>query len=248
LIQGSGDDGYRPEFIFGKPNSFIYQRVFGEIHLEGFEVSHTKDGFQWDENEQPFLELLKENINSDDMPLLLQAREFRVSRSPIDYHAGAEAATSRTAHSIKEYVPPVIDMLSQAGATKSPLPTSLKKISSTSKRIIDIETKNNKWRIIIELICDPAIGDWLSISDNISESEKNEAESEGFRCIALRLSLTHPFMERFSGTDCDQIEPLLRLACAMGIAEVIARDSGVRMAGTIRKNVNELLRNALWRT
>ena len=33
LIQGSGDEGYRPEFIFGKPNSFPYQRIFGEIHL-----------------------------------------------------------------------------------------------------------------------------------------------------------------------------------------------------------------------
>jgi len=68
LIQGSGDEGYRPEFIFGKPNTFPYQRIFGEIHLEGFEVSHTKDGFQWDENEQPFLELLKEHISTNEMP------------------------------------------------------------------------------------------------------------------------------------------------------------------------------------
>ena len=45
LIQGSGDEGYRPELIFGKPNTFAYQRVFGEIHLDGFQVSHTKDGY-----------------------------------------------------------------------------------------------------------------------------------------------------------------------------------------------------------
>lgn len=51
LIQGSGDAGYRPVFIFGQSNSYRYQRLFGELHLEGFEVSHTKDGFRWDENE-----------------------------------------------------------------------------------------------------------------------------------------------------------------------------------------------------
>lgn len=58
LIQGSADEGYRPKLIFGNPNSYTYQRLFGELHLEGFNVSHTKDGFQWDENEEPFLELL----------------------------------------------------------------------------------------------------------------------------------------------------------------------------------------------
>lgn len=45
LIQGSGDDTYRPRTIFGASNSFRYQRVFGELHLSGFQVSHTKDGF-----------------------------------------------------------------------------------------------------------------------------------------------------------------------------------------------------------
>jgi len=44
VIQGSGDEGYRPAYVFGNPNSYRYQRLFGELHLEGFEVSHTKDG------------------------------------------------------------------------------------------------------------------------------------------------------------------------------------------------------------
>ena len=39
LIQGSGDEGYRPDTIFGNSNSYRYQRLFGELHLEGFEVS-----------------------------------------------------------------------------------------------------------------------------------------------------------------------------------------------------------------
>src|SRR5262249_28303254 len=70
LIQGSGDEGYRPAHVFGQSNSYRYQRLFGELHLEGFEVSHTKDGFRWDENEQPFLGLLREHLDSDELPLL----------------------------------------------------------------------------------------------------------------------------------------------------------------------------------
>ena len=66
VIQGSGDEGYRPAYIFGTSNSYRYQRLFGELHLEGFEVSHTKDGFRWDDNEQPFLELLREHLDSEE--------------------------------------------------------------------------------------------------------------------------------------------------------------------------------------
>lgn len=67
LIQGSGDEGYRPGTIFGNSNSYRYQRLFGELHLEGFEVSHTKDGFRWDENEQPFLDILREHLDEEDL-------------------------------------------------------------------------------------------------------------------------------------------------------------------------------------
>ena len=249
LIQGSADEGYRPKFIFGSSNSFIYQRVFGEIHLEGFQVSHTKDGFQWDENEDPFLEILKEELSSDDLPLLQQAREFRVQRNSRDFHRGAEAATSRTAQTIRDHIPPVIDDLSHRENVEEDPPEDLEEVAAVpSRRSIDVEINGKKWRIIIELIYDPAVGDWLSISEHIAEDERPEAEKGGYRVIGLRLSLAHPFMERFSGTDCEQIEPLLRLAAALGFAEFVARDSGVRQAGAIRRNVNELLRKALWQT
>ena len=46
-IQGSADEGWKHSEVFGSPNSYRHQRLFGELHLEGFEVSHTKDGFRW---------------------------------------------------------------------------------------------------------------------------------------------------------------------------------------------------------
>ena len=39
LIQGVGENkGYRPSQIFGNPQSHSYQRIFGEIHLDGQSV------------------------------------------------------------------------------------------------------------------------------------------------------------------------------------------------------------------
>lgn len=48
-------DSWRPERIFGQQrNDLLNQRLVGEIHLDEFEVTHTKDGIQWygDEEEQ----------------------------------------------------------------------------------------------------------------------------------------------------------------------------------------------------
>ena len=244
LIQGSGDECYRPENVFGKPNSFAYQRVFGEIHLEGFSVSHTKDGFQWDENEEVFLGLLKEELSAPGMPLLQQAREYRVERQPQEYRQGAEAASSRTSETIRDHVPPVLSQLCNEAAD-APTPHALTPAHAAARRVIDVDLRGQLWRIILELSDDPAVGDWLELSDLPSIGQ---GDLETRRVVALRLSLCHPFMERFAGVQSDEIEPLLRIAAALGLAEVAARDSGVRMAGTIRRNVNDLLRNALCRT
>jgi hypothetical protein len=65
------------------------------------------------------------------------------------------------------------------------------------------------------------------------------------RQIAVRVSLAHPFMDRFAGSDPDEIEGIVRVAATLGLAETAAREAGVQLAGTIRRNVNELLRNGL---
>ncbi len=54
-------DTYRPEAIYGdERNDLLNQRLLGEIHLDGFLVSHTKDAIQWmgDQEEQVENELL----------------------------------------------------------------------------------------------------------------------------------------------------------------------------------------------
>lgn len=42
-------ESWRPESIFGEwgSNDLINQRITGELHLDDFEVSHTKDGIYW---------------------------------------------------------------------------------------------------------------------------------------------------------------------------------------------------------
>ncbi len=55
---------YRPQEIFGKPNSFQYQRVIGNIYFDDkkWKISFNKDEFIWDDGlEEAFLNSLKNN-------------------------------------------------------------------------------------------------------------------------------------------------------------------------------------------
>ena len=237
VIQGSGDEGYRPSFIFGSSNSYRFQRLFGELNLEGFEVSHTKDGFRWDENEQPFLELLREHLNEPEMPLLKQAEGHRVRASRDRLQASANRAVANTADALRDSLPAALPTLSDAPTIDAPT-LNLPAISTLATRNFEIEFRNKHWSVDVELTDDPAESQWLALSD-VAET------TEAPRIIKIRVSTTHPFMIRFSQRDPQDLEALLRVASAIAVAEVLARDAGVRQAGTIRRNTNDILLEAL---
>ncbi|HMJ26631.1 MAG TPA: ATP-binding protein [Pyrinomonadaceae bacterium] len=239
LIEGSGEEGYRPTLIFGTSGSSSYARLrlFGELHLEGFEVSHTKDGFRWDENEDPFLELLKEHLDSDDLPLLRQCENYRSLASKKDRSQAATKALDRTGDVIADTIPGVLP----AVADKPPVDTAsdpLPPQPTLAVRELCFDFRGEPWQVRIELSDDPAEGDWLSISDpGVTQGGPDK--------IDIRLSMAHPFMVTFAQTESGDIEPLLRIAAALAISEKLARRAGVKSAGTVRRNLNEILREAL---
>lgn len=58
-------EAWRPSSIYGPygTNDLVNQRLVGELELDGFEVSHTKDSIQWRGEEEEIVEkLLKEHV------------------------------------------------------------------------------------------------------------------------------------------------------------------------------------------
>lgn len=237
VIEGSGDEGYRPASIFGSSNSYRYQRLFGELHLSGFEVSHTKDGFRWDENEEPFLDLLREHLDSEDLPLLKQAEGYRVRVARAQLVRTATQVVDNTARAMEERLPAALPGISDAPPVDTP-EREPPHVGTLARKQFDIRFRDRDWRINIELTEDPAESQWLVFSD-VAASTDNP------RSLDIRVSMVHPFMVRFAQTDSEDVEALLRVAAALALAEVLARDSGVRHAGTVRRNVNDIMRQAL---
>ena len=237
VIQGSGDEGYRPSYVFGASNSYRYQRLFGELHLDGFEVSHTKDGFRWDENEQPFLELLKEHLDTDDLPLLRQAEGYRVRPPRPQITRAASEAVSSTTEAMQNRLPAVLPVVADAEPVETPAEEAAPTRTLAGKRF-DILFRDKAWAINVELTDDSAESQWLMVNDTASNRDSP-------RRLNIRVSVAHPFMVRFAQDDTEDLEALLRVAAAIALAEVLARDAGVRKAGTVRRNVNDILRQVL---
>lgn len=239
LIEGSGDEGYRPPLVFGQPGNFRWRRLFGELHLEGFEVSHTKDGFRWDENEQPFLELLREHLDSDDMPLLRQADLYRVQAARNEVAEAAQRAITRAVEAMQATLPNALPEIVDAPPVETETNPLVPEPSLASRDLL-VRFRDREWLLKIELTNDPAQGEWLSVSDQPSSGPSPEV-------IEIRMSMAHPFMVSFAQTDPNEVEALLRVAAGLALSEKLARGAGVKMVKTIRRNLNELLREALAR-
>ncbi len=62
VIIGGSENTYRPNELFGDSNSYAWQRLYGEFHMNNWPVTQAKDGFDWHNSglEEAFIEKLKE--------------------------------------------------------------------------------------------------------------------------------------------------------------------------------------------
>lgn len=60
VIVGGSEKNYRPSELFGDANSYAWQRMYGELHMDNWPVTQAKDGFDWHNSglEEAFIEAL----------------------------------------------------------------------------------------------------------------------------------------------------------------------------------------------
>lgn len=235
VIEGSSDEGFKPKEIMGEVGSPEWKRIFGELHLEGFNVSFTKKGIKWDEHMDTFLELLKKNLVSANF--IKQARDYRIRPPKAELQKTAEAIIKNTTESLRNNVQPTMRKLRSFSLSTNET-TALSRTNDVTNREFEIEFNDTKWLVTIELSFDERISEWIEIGSHVV---KNKKGSKTLRQVGVRMSLNHPFVLQFAGSDRNKLEPILRIAASIGLAEETAREAGVKQAGAIRMNLNKLL-------
>jgi len=268
VIMGTDDDKYRPKEIFKNPNSYEYQRIFGELHLVGFDVSHTKDSFNFGEYEEEFLDKLKESIESQPLPLLRQADKYRSKK--LDKATGkilvdigsrvAQHLGNSLEHASSDYSNPLPEPEIKFNASRQSIPQDLQENSFLSART-DIGSA----------IADPGIAEiskqlqdssefsfsmagirW-KINFNLDEVEPNKLYNISYldeqsmrpesnnKNLCISLNPNH----RLVTTLCDEspaaIRVMMTLIATLCATEILLTANGNSFARFIRKSFNELV-------
>ncbi len=237
LIQGSGDEGWKHPEVFGSPNSYRHQRLFGELHLDGFEVSHTKDGFRWDD-EAAFAQLLADELDSEPTPLLKQGEGHRQKAARPVLQRSAALAVTGTREDMRENLESAMPPAAEQAA--APDPTS-NEVTQSETPLADAELTfdfwGSSWLVSVKVLGDEAQGEWLEVGD------AELLPGQNGRKIQIRISGAHPFMARFAHREPEVMQALVRVAASLGIAEALLRSMGVANPAAIRRTANELLRD-----
>jgi hypothetical protein len=242
VIEGSADndEGFRPPALSGSLGSHRYKRLFGELHLEGFKVSHTKDGFQWDDNMEVFLEILKEELESENsIPILKQADKYRVRESAKKYKEVSKKVVDNTTDKIKDGISQDVKNIVAKPIPDKVEEPSLKEVYKSYHKKFPLNISNIDYMVHIELSYDETIDELIQVGDHLIPEK-----TPNFKNIGVRLSLIHPFMVEFAGDDHKIIEPLLRMVVALGLSEIVVKKSGAPIT-ELRNNMNELLLGSL---
>ena len=96
IIQG-WPNGYKPISIFGDQedgsNDLVNQRVVGELFLEGFSVSHTKDRIVWEDDDEDQLDEMLGKFCKDARELAITLRFTKDSETDLLARFKFEALT-----------------------------------------------------------------------------------------------------------------------------------------------------------
>lgn len=242
VVQGGGnlaespDDLYRPATIFGGSNSFERQRILGELDVSELKVTSFKDAVVWKQGqEEELLKKIKLELNSGSNPLLKMAKNFRAVENSKDTNAKIEETVDEV---VESAIRALIDTNSEDGIgidfelnTKYevPEPDRTNKTSVYQKVLTLIP--QFKSDIVLELKSQGDDLSWLRVKQSNEEKK-----------WTVTVNRDHPFMQSFTVADPDSLDPVLRIALAIAIAEIQGLSSGYESAGFMRLAINDLLR------
>ena len=202
---------YRPEAIYGdERNDLLNQRLLGEMHLDGFLVSHTKDAIQWMGDQEEQIETKLKLIFMDYIRFATELRKGgEDSRGPSQREkdiADLELETELKSHELADVlnVPP---MLTQ------------ELVDEAAKAVIKQVQENAAPRFVAH------VGDikvYLYLQSDMSINDKYlTVESSQDTEILIIVNEIHPHWQQIKGSE--GVLNFLRHCIYDGIAEWQAR-------------------------
>lgn len=246
VIGSSFDEKYRPKILSGEEGSPRYKRIFGELELDGFDVSFTKSSFQDDDEFATFIEIMRDDMIKDKpIDLFGQAQNYTKPKSPSDKKRAAQQLVKTIVDEISK--PIVIPEDAQELDVEIPAVVAQPSTSNVSN-VQGSSAPNNEPIEILPIE--------IEVSPNASSSFKlvisgtSGASNSGLYTLVhnpdgkyyANINLSNGFFERFR--DClsseDNINQLAYFIKNLVVTELLLLESGTRGATTFRNKFNQL--------
>jgi len=238
VIIGGIDQNYRPKELFGDSNSFAFQRVFGELHMDKWPVTQAKDNFDWNNEglEEKFIVKLKEEMRE----LKTKAEKIRV----------------RQKASSVDIVKQAVEELKSAGLIDNP------KVTFSEEQVAvppvelgdpDVDCEDCDSSVILEgpkssFISLDRKGTHYDFTVNFDDYTTQwvliKQEQNVYR---ITLNMKHPFFKPLIN-DSKSIAVMTKFVLSMAIAEIESikmSDDGKIDPSDIRMKMNGLLEESL---
>lgn len=241
LILGSDDEAYRPQEVFLNTNSYRFQRLFGELHVEGFEVSHTKDGFRWDDFEEEFLTMLRDHLREEPLDLLKQADNYRARPSKSALQPVLQKAVASIAEDISENGGQALSVKGAAtgiAAAKIEIVPTANLIAN--ENIFEFLVDRKRWNVTVRTSIDPSITEWV----RVSRPPRQQQELEPTNYVTVDISMAHPFVQQFIGPKNENVDVFVRFAVAIALATEKSNQAGYPTT-LVMHWLNKILRECL---
>ena len=233
LIQGGPNDNYSPKEICSTANKIQHMRLFGELDVHGFGVSHQKDAIDWEDCEEEFIEKLKLDLKQGDYDFIYQATNYKVPKK-IDPKSQDDLSVDELRDQVAipiNKVPEFYETINQIQQEEGgqPLPDHLEPNDSTiSEKYFEHRMENGSlWSASVRIV-DSLDSKLLALSSKLEHA--NNSLHGG---VEIEISTSHPFFVAFADPDWQNLEPLMQFLGVMSIALGYSNYEGARSQATL---------------
>ncbi len=234
VVYGAESDGrYFPKHLCGSVGTFRYKRIFGELELEGFDVSFNKNDLQDKENLEALMLSLRDEIHAKEFDIYSQAEEYR-----LDIHQKRANIITR-AHNKNQakFGETKIDTRDAKNDTAScennvgPFLNNVRHEKSV-KTYDDFDEKyiinGKEYLLHVDFIDGGNDLVWLDVSE--------KAENR----ISCKIKMNHVFFEYFKNQD----KAVVTILKTMALAKFTAKEEGNDTTAEFFENFNEYIKQA----
>ena len=237
------NDSYRPQIIYGRSNSFVSQRLMGELDMSAYPVTTKKDGLSWTEEQQEkFAQELKIALDLEPLPLIKMATMYRKNSNVVDTREDIRSAlvTVKTAF---EKISVINDGISSIQNIE--LDTSGEKWTQTTGSSSSEDNNYESMQIDIPSFVPGMRSGELRVIHEPMITEVFRWRRDSDDTILIEVNRASIFLENYSALPKYHLEPTLLVCAAMVIAEIMMEAGGSRMGRDLRERVNQLLNGPL---